>query len=229
MLFESPDQSGEQDRRHRGDHPPGAGARGADACSTTPSPEYTSTASIEVDLYLHSLTKFVSGHGDVMGGAAIGTSGLIRALRTDFTLLGGMLDPHAAFLMQRGLKTYFVRYQAQCASAQRIAEYLAASRAVERTHYPGLADICCARAGARSDERFRCGGDLRSTRGCRGGTTLCRSLQLFSMTASLGATESLVMPPQMLGSRDSTMNCRRPVASVPAPCGCRSVWRTSTI
>ena len=92
----------------------------------------------EVDIYLHSLTKFVSGHGDVMGGAAIASNGLIRTLRPDFTLLGGVLDPHAAFLLQRGLKTYFVRYQAQCASAQRVAEYLARTPAVERTHYPGL-------------------------------------------------------------------------------------------
>src|SRR5580693_3797882 len=78
----------------------------------------------EIDIYLHSLTKFVSGHGDVMGGAAIAEAGLIRSLRTDFTLFGGVLDPHAAFLLQRGLKTYFVRYRAQCATAQRVAEYL---------------------------------------------------------------------------------------------------------
>ncbi|MGA2364878.1 MAG: aminotransferase class I/II-fold pyridoxal phosphate-dependent enzyme, partial [Steroidobacteraceae bacterium] len=71
----------------------------------------------EIDIYLHSLTKFVSGHGDVMGGAAIAEASLIRSLRTDFTLFGGVLDPHAAFLLQRGLKTYFVRYRAQCATA----------------------------------------------------------------------------------------------------------------
>jgi cystathionine beta-lyase/cystathionine gamma-synthase len=156
----------------------------------------------EIDIYLHSLTKFVSGHGDVMGGAAIANAGLIRTLRPDFTLLGSVLDPHAAFLLQRGLKTYFLRYQAQCVSAQRIAEFLAAHPAVERTHYPGLATFP-GHALARS-QMSEFGSivsfDLASA---EAGRCFAEGLQLFSMAASLGATESLVMPPQMLGSRDS--------------------------
>src|SRR5258708_5308374 len=75
----------------------------------------------DVDIFVHSLTKYASGAGDVLGGAVIARSDIIRSLRTDFGALGGVLDPHAAFLVQRGLKTYFVRYQAQCASAGRIA------------------------------------------------------------------------------------------------------------
>jgi len=156
----------------------------------------------EVDLYLHSLTKFVSGHGDVMGGAAIGNETLVRSLRGDFTLLGGMLDPHAAFLIQRGLKTYFVRYRTQSASAQRVAEYLVAHPAIERTRYPGLADTpghALARAQMQefgSVVTF----DLRG--GAEAGRRFAEALQLFAMTASLGSTESLVMPPQLLATRD---------------------------
>ena len=71
----------------------------------------------DIDVFLHSLTKYASGAGDVMGGAVIGRSELIRGMRNDFGALGGMLDPHAAFLILRGLKTYFVRYEAQSASA----------------------------------------------------------------------------------------------------------------
>src|SRR6201992_2777857 len=78
----------------------------------------------EIDLFLHSLTKYASGAGDVMGGAVIGRSELIRGMRTDWGTLGGTLDPHAAFLILRGMKTYFVRYEAQCANALRIAEVL---------------------------------------------------------------------------------------------------------
>ena len=92
----------------------------------------------EVDVFVHSLTKYASGAGDVMGGAVIARGELIRAMRSDFAMLGGTLDPHAAFLILRGLKTYFVRYQAQCASAARIAQYLAGHAAVARVHYPGL-------------------------------------------------------------------------------------------
>src|SRR5581483_2200441 len=61
----------------------------------------------DIDVFVHSLTKYASGAGDVMGGAVIGRSDLIRGVRNDFGALGGMLDPHAAFLILRGLKTYF--------------------------------------------------------------------------------------------------------------------------
>jgi len=156
----------------------------------------------DIDIYLHSLTKFVSGHGDVMGGAAIANAGLIRSLRPDFTVLGGVLDPHAAFLLQRGLKTYFVRYRAQSDNAQRVAEYLSTHPAVERTRYPGLtSDPDHALAAAQmSDFGSVVSFDLRG--GLEAGRRFAEALQLFAMTASLGSTESLVMPPQMLVSRD---------------------------
>ncbi|MGH8270304.1 MAG: trans-sulfuration enzyme family protein, partial [Steroidobacteraceae bacterium] len=92
----------------------------------------------DIDFFVHSLTKYASGAGDVLGGAVIGRSELIRSLRTDFGMIGGTLDPHAAYLILRGLKTYFVRYKAQSASAQRVAELLASHPAVARVHYPGL-------------------------------------------------------------------------------------------
>jgi len=155
-----------------------------------------------VDVYLHSLTKFVSGHGDVMGGAVIANAALIATLRADFSALGGVLDPHAAYLLQRGIKTYFVRYRAQCASAQRIAEFLAAHPAVERTHYPGLPQhpghaLACAQM---SEFGAVVSFDLRA--GAQAAARLVESLQLFAMAASLGATDSLALPPQLLASRD---------------------------
>jgi len=156
----------------------------------------------EVDLFLHSLTKFASGHGDVMGGAAIGAASLIQALRVDFTILGGTLDPHAAFLLQRGLKTYFARYRLQCENAQRVAEFLSAHPAVERTHYPGLASA----AGHALARAQMSGFGVVVSLDLRGGVEAARrftdALQLFAMAASIGATGSLVMPPQMLVGRD---------------------------
>jgi cystathionine beta-lyase/cystathionine gamma-synthase len=165
--------------------------------------------SFDVDIFLHSLTKYVSGHGDVMGGAAIANAALIHTLRAEFTLLGGVLDPHSAFLIQRGLKTYFLRYRAQSASAQRIAEYLVRHPAVERTRYPGLSDSpghALARA-QMSDYGGVITFDLRG--GLEAGRRFAEALQLFVMTASLGATESLVMPPQLLGGRDLTAEQQR--------------------
>jgi cystathionine beta-lyase/cystathionine gamma-synthase len=156
----------------------------------------------DIDLFTHSLTKFVGGHGDVLGGAVIGRSELIKALHPDFTLLGGTLDPHAAFLVQRGLKTYFVRYRAQGASALRIAEWLAASPAVSSVRYPGLPDDPGHALACRQMQDFGAvlSFDLRA--GAAAGRRFAEALQLFAMAASLGSTESLVIPPQMLGHHD---------------------------
>jgi cystathionine beta-lyase/cystathionine gamma-synthase len=158
----------------------------------------------DVDVFLHSLTKYASGAGDVMGGAVIGRSDLIRSLRNDFGALGGMLDPHAAFLILRGLKTYFVRYQAQSASAMKIAELLAAHPAVARVHYPGLAthpQHSLARAQMR-DFGSIVSFDLKA--GADAGGKFADALELFALAASLGSTESLVVAPQMMGGRDLT-------------------------
>jgi cystathionine beta-lyase/cystathionine gamma-synthase len=158
----------------------------------------------DIDLYVHSLTKYASGTGDVMGGAVIGRRELIDGLRPDFAVLGAHLDPHAAFLIQRGLKTYFVRYTAQTVNARKIAEYLEAHPAVTRCHYPGLASHPQA---ALARKQMKEPGtvvsfDLRD--GSEAARKFSEGLKLFALTASLGSTESLVMPPQLVGSRDFT-------------------------
>jgi cystathionine beta-lyase/cystathionine gamma-synthase len=158
----------------------------------------------DVDVFVHSLTKYASGAGDVMGGAVIGHSDLIRSLRNDFGTLGGMLDPHAAFLILRGLKTYFIRYQAQSASAMKIAELLAAHPAVARVHYPGLPthpQHALARAQMREFGTI-VSFDMKG--GAAAGGKFSDALQLFALAASLGSTESLVVAPQMMGGRDLT-------------------------
>ena len=156
----------------------------------------------DVDVFLHSLTKFAAGHGDVMGGALIASAELIGRIRPEFNILGGALDPHAAFLIQRGLKTYALRYRHQTASAQRVAEFLAAHPAVAAVHYPGLPDHpghALARA-QMSDFGAVVSIDLRG--GAEAGRRFAEALQLFAMAASLGATDSLALPSQLLGGRD---------------------------
>ena len=93
-----------------------------------------------VDVFVHSLTKYASGHGDVMGGAIIAREDLAKEIRREGVLLGPLLDPHAAFLVMRGMKTYYLRYEAQAAAAMKIAQFLAGHPAVSRVHYPGLPD-----------------------------------------------------------------------------------------
>jgi len=158
--------------------------------------------SFDIDVFVHSLTKYASGAGDVMGGAVIARHELIRAMRTDFGALGGTLDPHAAFLILRGLKTYFVRYRAQSASAARIAQLLAAHPAVTRVHYPGLPQHPQHALAARQMQDFGTivSFDLRG--GASAGRRFADALELFALTASLGSTESLAVTPQMMGGRE---------------------------
>jgi cystathionine beta-lyase/cystathionine gamma-synthase len=169
----------------------------------------------DIDLYAHSLTKYASGHGDVMGGALIGSSELIRRIRGDFVLLGGVLDPHAAFLIQRGLKTYFLRYEAQCATAQQIAEFLATQDAISRVHYPGLPTHprhALARAQLQ-DFGTIVSFDLRA--GAAAGDRLADALELFAIAASMGSTESLIIPPGLMGPRDLSPELERSAGIVP--------------
>jgi cystathionine beta-lyase/cystathionine gamma-synthase len=163
----------------------------------------------DIDVFLHSLTKFAAGHGDVMGGAVIANATLIERMKRDFILFGGVLDPHAAFLIQRGLKTYFVRYRAQCANAQRIAELLEQHPSVENVRYPGLASHgqhLLARA-QMSEFGAVVSFDLKA--GAEAGQRFAEALELFAITASLGATDSLVIPPQLMGGREFNAEQRR--------------------
>lgn len=169
----------------------------------------------DIDVFVHSLTKYASGAGDVMGGAVIASGDIIRSLRADFGVLGGVLDPHAAFLIQRGLKTYFVRYRAQSATAQRIAELLAGHHAVERVHYPGLPSHpqhALARAQMQ-DFGTIVAFDLRG--GSEAAARFVDALELFALTPSLGSTESLVVAPQMMSGGDLTAEQARLSAITP--------------
>lgn len=156
----------------------------------------------DIDLFLHSLTKYVSGHGDVMGGAVIGSQALIRRLRPEFIIGGGALDPHAAFLLQRGLKTYLLRYRAQSQSALQVAQFLQQHPAVAHVHYPGLPTHerhALARAQLQ-DFGTVVSFDLHG--GAEAGDRLAARLQLFAIAASMGSPESLIMPPGARGPSD---------------------------
>ena len=169
----------------------------------------------EVDVFVHSLTKYASGAGDVMGGAVIARAELIRAMHTDFGALGGTLDPHAAFLILRGLRTYFVRYQAQCERALRIAQLLAGHAAVARVHYPGLPAHPQHALAARQMRDF---GSI-VTFDLQGGEPAARrfadTLQLFALTPSLGSGESLVLTAQIMSGRELDAEQQRISAITP--------------
>jgi len=92
------------------------------------------------DISLHSCTKYLNGHSDIVAGAVIGTDSLVKKIAHKLIHLGGSLDPHACFLLHRGMKTLALRVRHQNRSAKMIAETLAAHPAVDRVNYPGLPD-----------------------------------------------------------------------------------------
>ena len=158
-------------------------------------------AEFDIDLYVHSLTKFASGHGDVMGGAVIGSKKLLASLQRDFIVLGATLDPNTAFLIQRGLKTYFVRIERQAGSALAIARYLEQHEKVERVYYPGLESHPQHALAAR---QMKDAGAVVTFELAHGvdPVRFADSLRLFAISASLGSTESLVQPGQLMMPRD---------------------------
>ena len=156
----------------------------------------------DVDVYVHSLTKYASGHGDVMGGAVIARQELVDAMRADFIVMGATLDPHAAFLIQRGLKTYALRYERQCENAAKVANWLTSQTGVASVRYPGLAthpQYALARAQMHDSGTI-------VTVELEGGETavnrFSEALRLFTISASLGSTESLVQPGRLMWPSD---------------------------
>jgi cystathionine beta-lyase/cystathionine gamma-synthase len=163
----------------------------------------------DVDLFAHSLTKYASGHGDVMGGAIIGRAELIDSMREDIGILGPTLDPHAAFLLQRGMKTYFVRWDAQCRNAQRIAEHLSGHPRIERVRYPGLPGDPGHALACKQMHDFGTIVTVDVAGDAEAGSRFAEGLALFSITASLGSTESLVVPPALQKVRGFTETQQR--------------------
>jgi cystathionine beta-lyase/cystathionine gamma-synthase len=147
-----------------------------------------------IDYFVHSLTKYANGHGDVMGGIVIGEKRRIRALRPQAVNLGATMDPGVSYLMLRGLRTYYLRYQRHSQNALAIAEFLAKRREVERVYYPGLPSDPNHALAARQMQNF--GGvvtfDLRADK--EKTWAFIDALEIFATTASLGSTDSLVAP-----------------------------------
>jgi cystathionine beta-lyase/cystathionine gamma-synthase len=106
--------------------------------NTFPSPVNFRPAEWGFDLSLHSCTKYLNGHSDIVAGAIIGRGELVNKVKHRLDRLGGTLDPHAAFLLHRGMKTLAVRMRQHNESALQIARFLEGHPAIEKVYYPGL-------------------------------------------------------------------------------------------
>ncbi len=148
-----------------------------------------------IDLIMHSGTKYFGGHSDLISGIVAGRKDLIDRIHQTRTTLGGVMDPHAAWLLLRGIKTLAVRVQRQNESALRIAQFLAQHSKVRRVHYPFL-EGHPQRAVAM--EQMSGGGGMLSFEVEGTGEDAKRmteALRLFTLAPSLGGVDSLVSIP----------------------------------
>jgi len=148
-----------------------------------------------VDLVMHSLTKALAGHSDVIGGALAGSRARIDAARATMKILGGCMDPHAAFLVLRGIKTLHLRVERQCDNALALARRLERHPAVRRVLYPGLPSHPGHEVARRQMSAFGGVVTLVLAGGLPAAERFYDRLRLVARAASLGGVESLASLP----------------------------------
>jgi len=163
--------------------------------NTFASPVLQKPIAMGFDIVVHSATKYMAGHSDIIAGAAAGSRRWIDRVRHMVIYLGGSMDPGAAFLLIRGLKTMGMRVEKQCANAMVLAKFLEKHPKVARVHYPGLKSHTDHRLARKQMKGFgsMLAFDLKG--GLPAARRFCDRVQLFLLAASLGGVESLVVLP----------------------------------
>jgi cystathionine gamma-lyase len=165
--------------------------------NTFASPYLQQPLALGADVVVHSTTKYLGGHSDVVGGAVIGSRELLEPINFYQNAAGGVPGPFDAYLTLRGIKTLAVRMDRHCANTRELADWLTKQPAVERVYFPGLPNHPGHDVAKRQMRDF--GGmisiRLRSPAAARSFMTRTR---LFSLAESLGGVESLVCYPAMM-------------------------------
>lgn len=159
---------------------------------------------IGIDFVIHSATKYLSGHNDLLAGVIVGRADRIRGLRDARGVLGGIVDPQNAYLLERGIKTLGVRVQQQNHTAFAVARFLEAHPRIERVWYPGLAshpdyDIAVRQmSGFGGVVSFEVAGDFKTT------AKFIDHLRIPYIAPSLGGVESLIEQPALMSYYEKT-------------------------
>ncbi|KAK4409853.1 Cystathionine gamma-synthase 1, chloroplastic [Sesamum angolense] len=184
--------------------------KGALVCidGTFATPLNQKALALGADIVLHSATKFIGGHNDVLAGSISGPEKLISVVRNLHHILGGALNPNAAYLIIRGMKTLHLRVQQQNSTAQRMAEILEAHPKVRRAYYPGLAshpehDLAKRQMnGFGGVVSFEVDGDLLTT------AKFVDALRIPYIAPSFGGCESIVDQPAIMSYWDLSQSER---------------------
>jgi len=163
--------------------------------NTFASPVNFRPAELGFDLVMESATKYINGHTDICAGVVAGSKKQVWDIKLTLDHLGGVLDAHTCFLLERGIKTLPIRVREQNASAHRIAEFLEGHPGVARVHYPGLESHAQHERAARLLDGFggMLGFELKG--GVETAEAFLAKLTIPAHAASLGGAESLIVRP----------------------------------
>jgi cystathionine beta-lyase/cystathionine gamma-synthase len=161
------------------------------------------------DLSLHSATKYLNGHSDIVAGAVIGKSNLIQQVTHKLNHLGGSLDPHAAFLLHRGIKTLALRVKHHNESALQIARFLEKHPAVAKVNYPGLETHPNHERARRLFDGFGGMMSFELHDGVEGADSFMHEARLPAVAPSLGGVETLVTRPSLTSHSGLSVDDRR--------------------
>ena len=161
-----------------------------------------------IDLVIHSATKYLGGHNDLMAGVVVGSRGLVSAIRDMQAMLGGITDPHTAYLLLRGLKTLGLRLRTQNENGMAVARFLEEHPRVRRVYYPGLSShpdykvACEQMKGFGGVVSFEIDGDMQTT------SAFIDRLSIPLIAPSLGGVETLIEQPALMSYYEMTSEDR---------------------
>ncbi|MBX6355076.1 MAG: cystathionine gamma-synthase [Micromonosporaceae bacterium] len=164
--------------------------------NTFASPYLQQPIALGADVVVHSTTKYIGGHSDVVGGALVfADAALAEPVAFHQNAMGGVDGPFDAWLTLRGVRTLGVRMDRHCDNAERVAEYLTRHRAVATVLYPGLSDHPGHEIAAKQMRRFGGMVSFRAAGGEQHAIEICNRARLFVLAESLGGVESLIEHP----------------------------------
>ena len=168
------------------------------ACDATFSSPYNQrTAEFGVDLVLHSATKYLGGHGDLLGGVVAGSASHLAPVERARRVLGGVIEPAGAWMLERSLKTLGLRVARQNENGLRVAQFLKSAKGVKRVHYPGLPDHPDHAIARAQMKGFGGVVSFEVDGGLDGASRVADRLRLIALAPSLGGVESLVSQPAL--------------------------------
>ncbi len=156
------------------------------------------------DIVIHSATKYLNGHTDVIAGAVAGSESIVEEVRRLMQLWGQALDPFAAWLIERGMRTLDVRVQRHNATGMKLAEWFSKQPQVASVSYPGLATHIDHEIAARILNGFGGMLGIELKGGARAAERFCRALTLAAHAPSLGGVETLVSEPRLTSHKALT-------------------------